>query len=50
MSFKTIDASSQRVMMIDLVDLLDKNSGRKRSMVAIQHVSEDQKEKARIKN
>ena len=36
--------------MMDFVDLFDKQSGRKRSMIAMQMVSEDQKEKTRIKN
>jgi hypothetical protein len=50
MSFKTIDSSCQKVMMMDFVDLYDKLTSRKRSMIAMQQVSETQKEQSTLKN
>jgi hypothetical protein len=37
-------------MMMDFVDLYDKLTSRKRSMIAMQQVSETQKEQSTLKN
>jgi hypothetical protein len=50
LSFKTIDSNSQKVMMMDFVDLYDKQTSRKRSMIAMQMVSESHKEQSRLNN